>query len=524
MPDPHTEPSPAAPLLRLRGVCKAYAAPVLRDVDLDLLAGEVHALMGANGAGKSTLAKIVSGLVRGDEGLMALDGEPYRPSSKAQAEALGIQIVQQELTLIPTLSVAENLFLNRLPSAAGVVRYRRLRRQALRALDAVGLGGLEPETPTARLGVGEQQLVEIARALARPCRVLILDEPTAALSGPQVEQLFHHVARLKGEGVAIVYVSHRLEELRRIADRITVLRDGRVVATRPAASLGIDEAVRLMVGTNPEKELRPQARPRGDEVLRVEGLSRGDRVRDISLTLHRGEVLGVSGLVGSGRTELLRAIFGADRADSGELYLRGSTRPRRFASPRQAVRESVGMVPEDRKAEGLLLTLPVRLNLTLARMARLVGPGGWIRGRREDEAAGAAAARVRVHCHSIEQPVGTLSGGNQQKVLMGRWLLRDPDVLLLDEPTRGIDVAAKFAIYRLIDELAAAGKGILVVSSEVEELMLICDRIAVLSAGRLVRTYGRGEWSEEGLLAAAFEGYAGGAKRPKPEGLSHELQ
>ena len=346
-PRASSAPAPGAiePLLCLRGIGKCYAAPVLQDVDLDLSPGEVHVLMGANGAGKSTLARIISGLVQPDAGSMMLERSSYRPAGKARAESLGVQIVQQELTLIPTLSVAGNLFLNRLPARLGVVRLGVLRHQARQALAAVGLESLDPMTAAGRLGVGEQQLGEIARALACLCRVPILDEPTAALSSPQVERLFHHVARLRAAGVAIIYISHRLEEVRRIADRIIVLRDGRLVATRPARQLDLDEAVRLMVGTNPENELHPHARPSGPALLRVERLCRGERVREVSFELRQGEILGVSGLVGSGRTELLRAIFGADRADSGAVYLEGSDQPRRFHHPRQAIRAGIGMRP-----------------------------------------------------------------------------------------------------------------------------------------------------------------------------------
>ena len=287
--------------LRFTGWGKALPRRCSRRSTSNLMPGEVHALMGANGAGKSTLARILSGLVLPDQGVMTLEGHPYRPTTKAAAEARGVQIVQQELTLIPTLSIAENLFLNRLPSRWGLISRGRLRDQAITALAAVGLEHLDPSLPTSRLGVGEQQLVEICRALSRSCQLLILDEPTAALSSPQVERLFVHVARLRASGVAIVYISHRLDEVRRIADRITVLRDGRLVATRPASQLDLDEAVRLMVGTNPEAVRHPPARSPGSVALRVERLCRGDRVRDVSFTLRHGEVLGIAGLVGSGR-------------------------------------------------------------------------------------------------------------------------------------------------------------------------------------------------------------------------------
>ena len=307
-----------------------------------------------------------------------------------------------------------------------MIRSGLLRRQATQALAVVGLERLDPMMAASRLGVGEQQLVEIARALQCSCRAVILDEPTAALTGPQVERLFQHISRLRADGVAIIYISHRLEEVRRIADRITVLRDGRLVATRPASRLDLDEAVRLMVGTNPASELLPRPLLSGPPLLRVERLCRGERVREVSFELRRGEILGVSGLVGSGRTELLRAIFGADRADSGAIYLEGSGRPRRFVHPRQAIRAGMGMVPEDRKTEGLLLPLPIRVNLTLASMGRLTDHFGWVKRRGEYEAAASIGRQVQLRCQSLDQPVGQLSGGNQQKVVMGRWLMRDP--------------------------------------------------------------------------------------------------
>lgn len=496
-----------SPTLTIRGLGKSYAAPVLKGVDLDLLPGEVHVLMGANGAGKSTLARIVAGLVEPNAGAMALEGVPYRPADKREAEARGVRMVQQELTVLPTLTIAENLFLDRLPTRLGLVRYGELNRRAAEALAMVGLDRIDPTTPTARLGVGERQLVEIARGLSGSCRALILDEPTAALTSPQVDRLFENIARLRSKGVSIVYISHRLDEARRIADRISVLRDGALVATRPAAELDLKEAVRLMVGSNPSREDLRHARTFGEVVLRVQGLSRGDRVVDVDFEVRRGEVLGIAGLVGSGRTELLRAVFGADRADAGEVSVAGAP-PVRFQEPRQAVRAGLGMVAEERKSEGLLLSQSILANLTLGQLGMFRSPLGFLKKAKERAAAVEMGRRARIKCDSIDQPVEQLSGGNQQKVVIGRWLLRDPEVILFDEPTRGVDVAAKFAVYQLIDELTARGKGVVVVSSETEELMLICDRIAVMSAGRLVETFDRGAWTETNLLAAAFRGYA----------------
>jgi ribose transport system ATP-binding protein len=319
--------------------------------------------------------------------------------------------------------------------------------------------------------------------------------------------------------VAILYISHRLDEVRRIADRVSVLRDGRLVASEPARQLDIGGAVRLMVGTDSQEILTSHQSQIGSVLLRVARLCRGDRVRDASFELRRGEVLGIHGLVGSGRTELLRAMIAADRPDSGAVFLAGSDRPRRFKNPRQAVVAGIGMVPEDRKTQGLMLSLAVRANLTLASLSRYRGRSGWIDARKECAASDAAGRQVELRCRSLEQPIGQLSGGNQQKAMLGRWLLREPDIMLLDEPTRGIDVAAKFTIYRLIEGLASRGKGIVVVSSEVEELMLLCDRIAVVSAGRIVETFKRGEWSRERLLAAAFRGYLGTREQERTVGL-----
>lgn len=494
-------------LLRIQGLDKAYAAPVLRCVDLELAAGQVHALIGANGAGKSTLSKIISGLVALDAGQMWLDGRSYAPRNKSAAEARGVHIVQQELNLIANLTVAENLFLNRLPRRWGFVRTGSLRRQAKEALQLVGLQDVvDPDLPVGQLGIGQQQLVEIAAALSRQCRLLILDEPTAALTDPQIDLLFGHLRRLREAGVAILYISHRMDELRQIADRATILRDGSVVCTAPMAELSAEQIVQLLTGQESRRESHHRERPLGPVALRIEGLGRREVLSDVHLAVRRGEILGIAGLVGSGRTELLRAVFGADVADRGAVYVGESARPRRFRSPREAVAAGLAMIPEDRRLHGLLLPQPVATNATLSNLARFTSRLGSIRPRMEYEATVVQCGALDVQCRGVDQAVHELSGGNQQKVVIARWLMRDAQVYLFDEPTRGIDVSAKATVYHLLNELGARGKAIIFVSSEMRELLDICDRIAVMSAGRLVTVFTRGDWSPERILHAALTG------------------
>jgi len=486
-------------VLRASRLAKAYATPALVDVSVEVRAGEVHALIGENGAGKSTLARILAGLTRPDGGSMVLAGEGYAPASKAEAARRGVAIVLQELSLVATLTVAEQVLFGQVPTRMGFVDRRTLRSRAREALARVGLEDLDLDRPVGSLGIGQRQMLAVAAALARPCRVLILDEPTAALSEHEAERLFAEMARIQAEGAAILYVSHRLQEVQRLADRVTVLRDGGVVASLGRGEASTADLVQLMVMLSPPAVSRPTRR--GDRLLRVRGLTRGS-LRDLSLDLWSGEILGLAGLSGSGRTGTVRALFGADRATAGEIELRGTPRPP-FGSPREAVAHGVALVSEDRKDEGVLLPLSVRANLSLGRLRQLARHG-FVRRRSEDAAAQELVSRLGVRCASIEQAVGQLSGGNQQKVAIGRWLGRDFDILLCDEPTRGVDVAARAEIHALLRGLAGAGKAVLVVSSEIEELRVLCDRILVMRAGRVAAAFEREAFDQDAILSAAL--------------------
>ncbi|MGG2862505.1 sugar ABC transporter ATP-binding protein [Pseudomonas aeruginosa] len=498
--------SDALPLLSIRGVGKTYAQPVLAEIDLQLFGGEVLALTGENGAGKSTLSKIVGGLERPGAGSLELLGRPYAPGSRREAEALGVRMVMQELNLLPTLSVAENLFLHDLPRRAGWIDRRRLRAAAREAMAQVGLEAIDPDTLVGDLGIGHQQMVEIARNLIGDCRLLILDEPTAMLTAREVDMLFEQVERLRERGVAIVYISHRLEELARISQRVAVLRDGRLVCVEPIERYDADQLVTLMVGRELGERFDLGPRQTGAPLLRVERLSRRGKVHEVSFEVRAGEIFGISGLIGSGRTELLRLIYGADRADGGQVLLGDPPQRLSLRSPADSVRQGVALITEDRKGEGLLLDQSISANLALGNLPALARHG-VIDRRREEALARRQVEALRVRCADTAQAVGELSGGNQQKVVIGRWLERDCQVLLFDEPTRGIDVGAKFDIYALLAELTRRGKALVVVSSDLRELMLICDRIGVLSAGRMVNTFERDAWTQDALLAAAFAGY-----------------
>lgn len=498
--------SAPTPVLSVSGIGKTYAQPVLSDITLTLNRGEVLALTGENGAGKSTLSKIIGGLVTPTTGQMQFNGQAYTPASRTQAEKQGIRMVMQELNLLPTLTVAENLFLDNLPSRGGWISRKQLRQAAIEAMAHVGLDAIDPDTLVGSLGIGHQQMVEIARNLIGDCHVLILDEPTAMLTAREVEMLFEQITRLQARGVAIIYISHRLEELARVAQRIAVLRDDQLVCVEPMANYNSEQLVTLMVGRELGEHIDLGPRTIGAPALTVKGLTRADKVHDVSFEVRAGEIYGISGLIGAGRTELLRLIFGADLADSGTVAIGSPARVVSIRSPVDAVGHGIALITEDRKGEGLLLSQSISANTALGNMAK-VSSAGLVNGRDETALAKRQIDAMRIRSSSPAQLVSELSGGNQQKVVIGRWLERDCAVMLFDEPTRGIDVGAKFDIYALLGDLTRQGKALVVVSSDLRELMLICDRIGVLSAGRLIETFERASWTQDELLAAAFAGY-----------------
>ena len=502
---PQPAGAPGVPRVRLTGIGKAFGGtPVLRDVTVHVPAGHVLGLVGENGAGKSTLMNILGGVIRPDAGSMELDGRPYAPRSAADARAAGIAFVHQELTLFPNLTVAENLQLAAFPRRLGLpwIDRRASMREAAILLRRVGLPQ-PPDAPLARLAAGERQLVEIARALGAQARVLILDEPTTSLGASDRERLLALVRGLRDEGMAVVYISHELNEVLQLCDAVTVLRDGAVAGAGRAAEYSVDRLVALMVG----RELRPSVREAsatpGPAVLELRGLRRAGAAARVSLAVGAGEIVGLFGLMGAGRSELLRTIFGLDTAAEGTVLLDG--RPL-DGPPRRRIGRGLALVTEDRRGDGLCLEASTADNLTLVHLARLTRtPLGIVHPGRFRAAVRAAAAGVRLTgAPRLEAAVGRLSGGNQQKVVLGKWLMGEPRVLLLDEPTRGIDVGARAEIYELLHALAGRGTGVLVVSSELEELTALCDRLLVMRRGELTAAFTRGGFEREAILRAAL--------------------
>ncbi|HOW17945.1 MAG TPA: sugar ABC transporter ATP-binding protein [Phycisphaerae bacterium] len=504
-----TERSAAAPSrLVMRDVRKSFdGVEVLHGVSLDVRAGEIHALVGENGAGKTTLMKILAGVYADYAGTIEIDGRPVRFGSPRDAEWSGVAIIHQELALVPWMSVAENMFLGREPVTRwGTVDYGRMRADAARFLAALA-PGIDVRRNVAEYGVSVQQLIEIGKALSRNARILILDEPTSALSDAEIERLFEILRGLRARGVALIYISHKMDEIYRIADRITVLRDGSFIGCRRASELGRDEMIHWMVGRQIVQLFPKHTRAPGRELLRVEGLSLREGaagkmlVNGASLTLRAGEVVGLGGLMGSGASELLGAIFGRyGRRCSGKIRVEG--RPFVPRSPRHALAAGLAMVTNDRKASGLVLPMSVLHNMTLAALPRATR-AGWLRGAVERRLAEPLSRDLSLRAPSLHAPITALSGGNQQKVILARWLLTEPKILLLDEPTRGIDVGAKADIYELMNRWTAAGIGILLITSELPELLAMSDRILVMSRGRITAELSREEATQERVMAAA---------------------
>lgn len=500
MPDPTV--SPSAPRLRLTGIRRRFGATVALDgVDLAVAPGEVHALVGENGAGKSTLMKILSGVLTPDAGAMELEGRAYAPADPLAARLAGVVMVHQELAIAPHLSVAENIVLGAEPARHGWVDHRESHAIARRALTELGRPDLPTDALAGDLNIAEQQLVEIARALAIGCRVLVLDEPTSSLPQDDAQALFRVVRRLRDQGQSVIYISHFLEEVKALADRYTVLRDGRSVATGAVAGTSADEIARLMVGRQVDELYVRSRRQPGEVLLEAGELAGARRPVSASLQLRRGEVLGLAGVIGAGRSELLRALFGLEEVRSGRIRVGVHAGP---ASPARRWSQGMGFLSEDRKGEGLALDRTIEENLTLPRL------GGWLRPSALAAETRDWISRMGVRCAGPEQAIGALSGGNQQKVALARLLRNQADLLLLDEPTRGVDIGAKQSIYRLIDDLAASGKAVLVVSSYLPELLGICDRVAVMCRGELGAARPAAEWTEHEIMLAATGAAEGG--------------
>ena len=498
---------PARLLLALQGVTKEFpGVKALQGVSFDLRAGEVHAVCGENGAGKSTLMKIISGVYQRDAGEIVYKGETVRFTSTLQSEAAGIAIIHQELNLIPHLSVAENIYLAREPRRGFLVDRRKLYADSKRCLDRLGVD-IDPNALVRTLSVAQCQMVEIAKALSLDASVLIMDEPTSSLTEQEAQLLFRVIRDLKSQGTGIVYISHRLDEMAEIVDRVTVLRDGRYISTDDFNAITVDDIVARMVGRSLEEKFPPPTRqPTKDVIFSVSGLTRRGVFSDIGFEIRRGEILGFAGLMGAGRTEVARAIFGADPFDAGTITLDGNRLT--ITDPRSAIDAGIAYLSEDRKAQGLAVKMPVDANLMMANMEAVANPLGVIDRDLHRQSSQYYVDLLSIKTPTLSQPVRLLSGGNQQKIIIGKWLFREPKIMFFDEPTRGIDVGAKFAIYQIMDELAARGIGVVLISSELPEILGLSDRVAVFHEGRITATLTTRQTSQEEIML-----YASGRSR-----------
>jgi ribose transport system ATP-binding protein len=486
--------------LSLRGIEKSFDTNVvLSGIDLDVYEGELVALLGENGAGKSTMSSIIAGLFPPSKGTMTWEGRPYAPTRPGEAIEAGIGLIHQEMRLLPDLSIAENVFVGRLLMKGGRIDRETMNRRAAEQLHRLGLD-VPPTTLVRTLRVAAQQQVEIAKALTLKARLLILDEPTAALGGEETDRLFAQIDQLRKQGVSFIYISHRLEEIARIADRIVVLRDGRLVATHDSAKVPVNVLLENMVGRNVDRIFPKIEEPTGKEVLRVEGLTGANGAfRDVSFSVRAGEIFGIAGIVGAGRTELVRAIAGADPLASGSVSIDGQ--PVQLKAPEDAIRAGVVLVPEDRKAQGVVLDHSVAANLALGNFDRLA-PNGWLMPAKVTSFAASAIKRLRVKGRA-DQAMRFLSGGNQQKAIIARWISRSPKIFILDEPTRGIDMGARAEIYHTIASLAQEGMAVMVVSSDLEEVIGLSHRVIVLARGRVQGTLGHGDATNVAIMELA---------------------
>ena len=487
--------------IEMKNMSKSFGGiHALKNVSFSVKPGEIHCLVGENGAGKSTLMKILSGAYKMDSGEVFIDGVPVEITSPRKAIALGVGIVYQEFELANDLSVAENIFIERLAKSP-IVDWKKLNKDAAEIVQSIGFD-LNPKTITNNLSVAYKQIVELAKVLSKNVRILILDEPTSVLNDSEAEVLFGLLKRLKEQGVSIIYISHRLEEIFKIGDTITTLRDGEITGVSPVSESSIDKVIELMIGRELSDKYPKRNVEIGEECIRIEGFSDDFMYRNVSFNVRKGEVLGLAGLVGSGRTEVVRALFGADKRKAGKIYY--ENRPVNFRSTVKAVRDGLALIPENRKEQGLVAALNIKKNITLTNIKK-VTKLGIFNGKKEIDAASALSKRLRIKCESIESSVFSLSGGNQQKVVIAKWMNADAKVVIMDEPTRGVDVGAKTEIYGVINDLAAAGNAVILISSEMVELLAMCDRLLVMNAGVVKGELHKEDFSEKNIMQLIVE-------------------